>query len=82
MTEATTTRILATVTVIGLVSTALIVSTRHKTKAEQVTFDTRWNNAVSDFEKVRAPIPYEQLHNHALERLRSRIVAKDEAAAQ
>jgi hypothetical protein len=47
-----------------------------------VTFDTRWNNAVSDFEKVRAPIPYEQLHNHALELLRSRIVAKDEAAAQ
>jgi hypothetical protein len=55
---------------------------RRRLRYEQVTFDTHWNNAVSDFEKVRAPIPYEQLHNHALELLRSRIVAKDEAAAQ
>jgi hypothetical protein len=44
------------------------------------TFVTRWNQEVSDLEKAQAPIPYEKLHDYALELLRSRTVAKDDVA--
>jgi hypothetical protein len=50
-------------------------------------FDKRWNQEVSDLEKVHAPIPSEKLHARALEILRERsaqlpVVAMDEENGQ
>ena len=58
-------------------------STKQAEEKADENLNERWNQEVSDLEKVHAPIPYEKLHARALEILRERsaqlpVVAKDE----
>jgi len=63
------------------------VTTKQAEEKADENFNERWNQEVSELEKVQAPIPYAKLHARALEILRERsaqllVVAKDEENGQ
>ena len=70
------TRVLAAIAVVSVGAAAVIYST----KIEKTNFATRWDNAVSDLEKVHPEIPQEKLQARAVEILRSITVAKEDEA--
>ena len=63
------------------------VTTKQAEEKADENFNERWNQEVSELEKVQAPISYAKLHARALEILRERsaqllVVAKDEENGQ
>lgn len=68
--------LLATTATVGLSALALVTGLFLVSKPE--TFDSRWQHAASELERVHPEIPNEKLHAKALEILRGRTVAEDE----
>ena len=69
-----TTKIVIVAAVGSLLATALATSAEI-----EPNFDDRWTSANNDLMKAQPAIPYAQLHAKALEILRGRILASDEA---